>query len=594
MLSPKYGEWLASTGVSPLTLSTKRLPDCVMTGCKLPPVSPCARKRKQVGHTNRFQLHGCTEVAAASDLLGQAQVQRSARVGMNGTLRSLRTADFPVRGHDDTPCQEVLLPQIVSPLSASMPTHSQPCSSSPCSPSALKPEDMFYLVSRQIVSYTQPDAVLECLGSQWELHLPYLIKSSTLTDLYASCRKQRLPYPPPEPTGSKTGSRRRTGPHSRPETCLFHKKRKERKAPDPIFMQLSIRDPAICKEALSFALRTLYVPDTSPERWSEGVLAAAIRLGIPPLFERCLTVMRAKISPSTVCEFHGVASRYKEQSLMKECEKWLERHLVCELSNIYLKYLPFELLLKTIRSSRFFTPSEYHLFKTVLYWVHLQLNPTVQVLPTHTSIIHFFSSWPREGPFLEQPEGQKYSILFQFLHLHGITGHHHLQEIQRSRIFPQSWLLNLFSTHYYTLLRGGDMALTDFSQQAVRFGLIIDRVGNTCCSQTVALWGFFFQMRVAKTDSNTHTFSLQRLKQWDAELPSRAWQRYPISTMTERLVHYQVVVQSQNGDQWQDFCSGPIHHEFGLTKPSCLSEVFKLSGLTLPILVTFALALPPL
>ncbi|XP_063049193.1 uncharacterized protein LOC134443243 [Engraulis encrasicolus] len=252
MSSRKYGEWLASTGVSPLALSTKRLPDCVMTGCKLPPVSPCARKRKQVGHTNRFQLsHACSVAAEASDLLGQAQVQRSARVGMNGTLRSIRTADFPVHGQDGCPCHEVSLPQIVSPVSAAMPTHSRPCSSPPSSPSALKPEDTFYLVSRQIVGQPQPDAVLECLGSQWEMHLPYLIKSSTLTDLYASCRKQRLPYPPPEPASSKSSGRRRTGPHSRPEMCLSQKKRKPRKSPEPIFMQLPIRDPAISKEGKS-------------------------------------------------------------------------------------------------------------------------------------------------------------------------------------------------------------------------------------------------------------------------------------------------------------------------------------------------------
>ncbi|XP_042564977.1 BTB/POZ domain-containing protein 16 isoform X2 [Clupea harengus] len=577
MLTPKYGEWLASTGLSPLTITAKLLPDCLTTGSKLPPVASCARKRRQVGHTNRFQLHGCSEVVAGSDLLGQAQVERSVRVGMNPTLRSIRTADFPVRGHEDAPCHESLLPQIMSPLSAAMPTHSRPCSDSPGSPSTLKPEDKFYLVSRQTVSFTQPDAVLECLGSQWELHLPYLIKSTTLTDLYASCRKQRLPYPSPEPAGSKSDSRRQAEQHGRPKTYQLQRKRKMRKTAEPMFMQLPIRDSSITKEALSFALCTLYAPETCPEQWTEGVLGVAIRLGVPPLFERCLSEMRSRIRPSTVNEFHRVAGRYKEESLMKECEKWLERHLVCDLSNsIYLKYLPLELLLKIIRSPRVFTPSEYHLLRTVLYWVYLQLNTTTQVLPTHPPIITFFSSWPKEGAFLEQPDGQQYSILFHSLRLHGITDYHHLEEMQRTRIFPQSWLLNLFSTHYYTLLRGGDMSEPQ------------------CCSQTVALWGFYFLMRAAKTELNTYTFSLQRLKQWDSELPSRAWQRYPISMMAERLVRYQVFVQSQNGDEWQDFCSGPIHHEFGLMKPSCFSEVFKLSGLTLPILVTFALALPPL
>ncbi|XP_041941528.1 BTB/POZ domain-containing protein 16 isoform X2 [Alosa sapidissima] len=584
MLSPKYGLWLASTGVSPLTLSTKRLPDCVTTGCKLPPVWSSARKRRQVGHTNRFQLHGFTEVVAVSDLLGQAQVDRSMRTGMNATLKSIRTADFQVRGHDDAPCYESTLPQITSPQSSAVPTHSRPCSLSPGSPSAFKPEEKFYMVSRQTVNYSQPDAVLECLGSQWELHLPYLIKSSMLTNLYATCRKQRLPYPPPEPAG----------PHSRPESQPSQRKRNERKALGPLFMQLHVKDPSITKEALSFALRTLYAPDTCPEQWTEGLLAAAICLGLPPLFERCLSEMQSRIRPSTVCEFHSVASRYKEESLVKECEKWLERHLVCELSNsIYLKYLPLGLLLKTLQSPRVFTPSEYQMFRTVLYWVYLQFNIALQVLPTHSHIITFFSSWPREGAFLEQPEGLRFSVLFHSLRLHGITDCHHLEEMQRTRIFPQSWLLHLFSSHYYTILKGGDMPVSNFSQQAVRFGMVIDGESQ-CCSQTVGLWGLYFIMSVAKTESNTHIFSMQRLKPWDSELPSCAWQRHPVSMMAERLVRYQVLVQSQNGDQWKDFCSGPIHHEFGLNKPSCHSEVFKLSGLTLPILVTFALALPPL
>ncbi|XP_062387187.1 BTB/POZ domain-containing protein 16 isoform X2 [Sardina pilchardus] len=603
MLSQKYGQWLASTGVSPLTLSTKRLPDCVTTGCKLnvsvcnmqlPPVWSSARKRRQVGHTNRFQLRGVTAVVAGSDLLGQAQVERSVRAGMNATLKSIRTAEFPVGGHDDAPCYESMLPQITSPQGSPVPVHSRPCSLSPGSPSAFKPVEKFYMVSRQTVNYSQPDAVLECLGSQWELHLPYLIKSSTLTHLYASCRKQRLPYPPPEPAGSKSGGRRCEGPHSRPQTQPSQRKRKERTALDPVFMQLPVKDPSITKEVLSFALRTLYAPDTCPEQWTEGLLAAAIHLGLPPLFERCLSEMRSRIRPSTVCEFHSVASRYKEESLVKDCEKWLERHLVCELSNsIYLKYLPLELLLKTLQSPRVFSPSEYQMFRTVLYWVYLQFNFALQVLPTHSHIIAFFSSWPREGAFLEQPEGQRFSILFHSLRLHGITDCHHLEEMQRTQIFPQSWLLHLFSTHYYTMLKGGDMPVSNFSQQAVRFGMVIDRESQ-CCSQTVALWGLYFLMSVARRESNTHTFNLQRLKPWDSEPPSRAWQRHPVSMMAERLVCYQVIVQSQNGDQWMDFCSGPIHHEFGLNMPSSHSEVFKLSGLTLPILVTFALALPPL
>lgn len=43
--------------------------------------------------------------------------------------------------------------------------------------------------------------------------------------------------------------------------------------------------------------------------------------------------------------------------------------------------------------------------------------------------------------------------------------------------------------------------------------------------------------------------------------------------MTERALSYQINVQAHVHGQWQEFNSGPINQEFGLTKRTCKSQV---------------------
>lgn len=311
------------------------------------------------------------------------------------------------------------------------------------------------------------------------------------------------------------------------------------------------------------------------------------------VIDRCLTEMINKISSSTVCIFHRVSCKFKETSLQRACERWLELYLVTELTCfIYLRDLPFELLHKTLSSPRVFAACEYQLLKTVLYWVFLQFNPAAQILPSHRFIMTFFSSWPRAGVFLEQPVGQRFTVLFRALRLHGITQRAHLEEMQQIHVFPQSWLLLIFSKHYYTLHSGGDMQITDFSQQAVRFGMVIEREPQYC-TRTIGLYGFYFLLKAASMgELDSHGFSLQRLRHWDPAMSVQACERHPFSMMTERALSYQINVQAHVHGQWQEFNSGPINQEFGLTKRTCKSQVFKVRGLSLPIFVTFALAFP--
>ncbi|XP_014013830.2 BTB/POZ domain-containing protein 16 isoform X2 [Salmo salar] len=507
------------------------------------------------------------------------------RVALNTSLRTIRTADSPQPyPHDEPP-----LPRLTLLASTSLPRSPRRCV--PGHSSKATPEDLFYLLSRSVVHYNQPDVVLECLGSQWELHCPNLTKSGTLSDLYMSTRQQRARSLQDRAGSGKSGKDKL---YSRPGSSNSSRDKQNGKKPaGPLVLQLSVKEATVTKEALSFALRTLYNPEACPEHWGEGVLSTAALLGLPHLFQRCLTEMINKISSSTVCIFHRVSCKFKETSLQRACERWLELYLVTELTCfIYLRDLPFELLHKTLSSPRVFAACEYQLLKTVLYWVFLQFNPAAQILPSHRFIMTFFSSWPRAGVFLEQPVGQRFTVLFRALRLHGITQRAHLEEMQQIHVFPQSWLLLIFSKHYYTLHSGGDMQITDFSQQAVRFGMVIEREPQYC-TRTIGLYGFYFLLKAASMgELDSHGFSLQRLRHWDPAMSVQACERHPFSMMTERALSYQINVQAHVHGQWQEFNSGPINQEFGLTKRTCKSQVFKVRGLSLPIFVTFALAFP--
>ncbi|XP_030630897.1 BTB/POZ domain-containing protein 16 [Chanos chanos] len=507
-----------------------------------------AGQRKQVGHTNRRQLTSLLDC----DLLGQAQVERAMRADIRTSRKTTK------KGLENnlnlTLCYaSVTMPPMESPLChGSLNYHNPVCPIAP-----------------------DTDVILECLGSIWELHYPYLTKAVTLAELCEGSQKQ--------------------GTTQLQDTADTKRLRRTRRTvTSPTILQLSVKEPSVTKETLSFALRTLYSPSQCPEHWEEGILSTATILGLPHLFQRCLNEMVQKISSVTVCDFHHVSYKYKDTILQRACERWLELHLVTHLScHINLRDLPFDLLLKTLRCPRLFVSSEYELLKTVLLWVYLQINPNDQILPSHSAVITFFSNCSlKAGIFLEQPIGQKYTVLFQALHLHGITEWHHLEEIQQINLFPQSWLLLIFSRHYYTLQRGGDMSLTDFSTDAIRFGMIIKNESQSCI-QTIGLYGFYFILKSTGLDtSDTYGFSLERLRHWDPELSSDSFMTCPFSMVAERHMRYQITVQSCINQEWQVFSSGPINQKFTLRKRFCKSQMYKLKGLCVPILVTFALAFP--
>ncbi|KAG2463149.1 BTBDG protein, partial [Polypterus senegalus] len=452
-------------------------------------------------------------------------------------------------------------------------------------PGLPRPEDLFYVQSRKVAKNMAPDIVLECMGSFWELHCPYLTKSRILMELFSSVNK-----PKSQDNESSDQMLQLT-------TCMLPSgagNQQEQQSPrKPIMIKFQVKDPGVSKNALAAALLNLYRSDpVVGVEEAEGLLAAAKVLVFPQLYQKCLSVMLDNINSNTVCRFHHVACEVREDNLMMTCERWLELYLVPHLqSKIQLRELSQDLLLKTLKSPRLFTYSEYQVFRTLLYWLFLRLNPTVQIMPSHSSILTYFISLSKGAAFLERDVGKKYIPLFQCLRLYGIMDSLQLEEIQQIQLLPQMWLVRIFTKHYYALHRGGDMPfLEDFDTQALRFGLIIEGEAQYH-TKTISMYGFYFELKaVRKGESSCYNFSMQRLQHSDPTLSFRACKRHPFCLMQERGVIYEIKVQSRVKGKWQIFCTDRVNQEFGVTKKSSESQVLKVNGLSPPIFATFSLA----
>ncbi|XP_060795240.1 BTB/POZ domain-containing protein 16 isoform X2 [Neoarius graeffei] len=552
-------------------------------------VGLAGRQRRQTGHTNRWRLAPPTP----GDFLGQSQVRRVMRSGIcvHSPHRSTKSVDTLQQRRDDAPSQPPPPPSPPPPLQALTPAELCMSQNIQLSHTPANPEHAFHIISQQVVQDAQPDAVLECFGSMWELHCPYLCESETLAELYRKSKEQRYTLLQER---TKSGAR---------ERCVLRGGKQMRPRPDggtgmsrgsltcrtPILLSLNINNPSVTKESLSFALSTMYRRDERPDEWCEAVLCAATLLRLPQLRQRCLKEMRSSIRFSTVCDLHRISYKYKQASLQEACERWLELFLVSDLSHhIDLRDLTFELLLKTLQCPRVFTSNEYELLRTVLYWIYLQFNTREHALPSHSTIISFFCR--ASQVFLEQLSGQTYAPLFQALRLHGITERQHMEEMQKINMFPHSWLQLIFSNLVYSIHSGGDMHITNFSKQAVRFGMTVT---GEHCTHTVGLYGFYFLLKASRVgESDAFAFSMERLRHWDPALAESWRTTQPFSMRAERCVRYQISVQSRVCGEWQERSSGELNQAFGLTKRCCKSKVFTLDGLCVPALVTFSLAFP--
>ncbi|XP_014921417.1 BTB/POZ domain-containing protein 16 isoform X3 [Acinonyx jubatus] len=425
------------------------------------------------------------------------------------------------------------------------------------------------------VQSREADVILECLGSRWELHQPQLFQSETLSKLYLMALAQSTKRPTKEL-----------------ESLLRAQlpgKIKERPPTKKMIISLKINDPVVTKVAFAMALKSLYLSQVEMNVNDVlAVLASAHVLQFSSLFQRCVAMMMKGLTPSTVKSFYLAGCKYKEEQLTTACEKWLEMNLVPLVgTQIHLRKIPQELLHRVLRSPRLFTFNEFHLLKTLLLWVFLQLNPKVQTVPVQETVLAFFTSFSRKYSFLDQDTGQSLVPLFLCLRLHGIIKGKNLEELRHINFFPESWLIRVTANHYHALESGGDMAhVKDLTTQAVRFGLLFNQEYTTH-SEVIAIYGFFFEIKGVRHDTTSYSFYMQRVRHSDV-----VCEHSPVSLRAERLVKYEIRAQTLVDGQWQEFRTNQITQKFGFSKPSCKSHALKIHTVGLPIYASFSFIFP--
>ncbi|CAK6435978.1 unnamed protein product [Pipistrellus nathusii] len=421
---------------------------------------------------------------------------------------------------------------------------------------------------------------LECLGFQWELHLPQLFQSQTLAKLYVSA----LSGPPAGRPGDL--ERVLTGPSA--------EKARERPPVKRLTIALRINDPLVTKLAFATALKNLYTSQVELGLDEVlGVLASAHALQFRSLFQRCVTIMVDGLSSSNVASFHMAGCKYKEQPLSAACEKWMEMNLVAEVGRqIHLQKIPKELLLTVLRSPSLFVFSEFHLLKTLLLWVYLQVTPRLLAFPTLEAVLAFFSSSPKKPCFLDQDVECGFAEIFLCLRLHGIIRGQDLDVLRHLNFFPESWLIRVTANHYHAMESGGDMAFAkDLTHQAVRFGLLFYKEFSAY-SEMIAIYGFFFAMRGVRNNSTSYSFYMQRIRPADVGFPSEVCEHGLVSLRPERLVRYEIRAQALVGGRWQQFGTRPVLQKFRFVRPHCRSQVLQIQTTGSPIYVSFSFIFP--
>lgn len=600
-------------------------------------VLPCNRERHQVGTTNRWRMADCLY----SDLLGKTQALKAVNMPYNQALICIMTAESPKlcinpdlnsaytfhRSPDRPQTTPHLTAASFDPaVSASCPTPLRNRNQSPSvSKSSLSskresmttagpvdvyihkaaclasPKDVFFYHAKKSMSFVGPaeqhntfDVMLKCVGVDWELHRSFIQKADTLVEKLA-----RLD----DPDGQKCRSRLVSDtPHSfvhNNSTKPVNEPARRRSDKDLDHMSvihLDIQDSTITKRAMAIALGNLYHDEIDVElNQVAGVMAAADALGFQQLIEGCGEIMLKSINCATVCCYHQAASKYHQEQVVVACERWLELNLIPQLSlNIQLREMSAELLQKILKSARLFVLGEYSVFRTLVYWLFLQLNSDLQLMPANATVLSFFNCFPKSTAFLETDQGHAFLPLFQSLRLHGITDTNNIHDMQILNIVPQSWLVSFLSQHCRALQGGGDMLqMPNFESCSVRQGFIIDD-GCHYHSQVLSLHGFHFDLKAVREDTtNTYTFYMERLKPGDPKLSFQQCERHMFSMRPDRVTRYCLTVQCLDVGKDVMHTTGIITQKFGLGHKTSHSQVLRVEDLVEPIYVTYTVLFPP-
>ncbi|XP_070608660.1 BTB/POZ domain-containing protein 16 [Erythrolamprus reginae] len=542
--------------------------------------------RNQAGPTNRWRF----PFSSSCDLLGISQSDKAKQEGLNRSLIAIMTVDSPVPLEKEFGAWRTsaeLLDESSDPSFSGM--QAQVRSKSRICSYERFPNQMLFSYTQKITEGMEPDVTLDCLGYEWELHRMYLFKSHVLSQLLAEAA-QYIYSPSPR---SILKSKKETRCYKRNVlTGYKHDGFCQQKEKMPkVNIALKITDPDVTRFAFAVALKNMYDPESEVnEEDVLGILASAQVLQFPTLFLKCIQVMKRSICSTNVSNYYIAGRKYKQPYLIAICERWTEVKLVPELGcQISLRNLPHELLQKVLKSPRLFTINEFYLLRTALYWVFLQQNPKIQIIPSYDAILTYFSSLPKTCSFLEREEGQQYMAIFQSLRLHGITSSRHLEELLEINFFPLPWLTRTLSDHYYALENGGDMPFqADFNSQAVRFGLLLKEEPRYH-AKVISIYGFFFELKAIKHDASAYSFYMKRVRHADPIIAYFTAELSPVSLQKEREITYEIKAQCQTDEKWEEFTTERLTQSFGVKKPSSKSQILKARMPSVPIYVTFLL-----
>ncbi|XP_052704688.1 BTB/POZ domain-containing protein 16-like isoform X7 [Crassostrea angulata] len=610
------------------------------------PVTPRCRVRKMVGSTNRWRL----PESLGSDLLGSSQAIKAVHMNYNNSLVNIITAESPVlnmnldvsgpykfRQTDDRPLTEperTFSPQRVSVDSFAVPVSSPSVrirgTPTPLGPirkfvpsnaRPATPKDIFLYHSKKSHSLLGPgkkvpdfDVVLKCLNMDWELHRPFLQKAEVLAALVkdADGPKFHKYYRSPASETLDTYIKKNQfysndykemsnrlslveDPEEEEIKGVNHPAHvSEKRVNSVTVIKLDCKDPLLTKTAMAVALGNLYHDEVEVEVEDvANVLACASVLGFKALQNTCGKMMLENINHRTVCKYHLAASKYQQEQVVLACERWLELNLIPQMScQIQLREVSMDLLQKTLKSHRLFTFNEYSIYRLLSYWLFLQLNPQVQLMPSHSTVLSYYNSLPKNCALVEKDEGQCYAPLFSAVRLTGITDTNHIQDMQMMNILPPSQLIDLLSQHYHALQGGGDMgSLRNFNAYSVRQGFIVDDEPHYH-SEVLSLHGFHFELKAVRSSAGHVAFYMQRLKPGDPILSFRQCERHTFSMRPDREVRYCITVQQyQKGDNSYK-TTGIVSQKFGLGDKTSRSECLKMEKLDSPVYATFAVMFP--
>lgn len=477
------------------------------------------------------------------------------------------------------------------------------------------PLELFLCRSQTVGLHKVPDVIVYAVDTTWELHKPYLQKSSLLSSMLRKAEmtgmrnieeEEEEEAFNPEEGGTNLDALKTSASSANMDpsavTSDMSVGRRQSSTSEwyknQLTFKLRVRDPLITKQTFALALSALYESESEmnvSEADVVGVLAAASFLGFTALEKLCADIMLRSIAAWSVCAFLAAASKYKQSSVVDACERWLELNLIPQLSvQIFLSYLPQDRLEKCLKSTKLFTWSEYSLYKMLAYWIFLQQHPNLQLMPSWGTVVTWFMSLPKITSFLEREEGHGYVNLFRAVRLGGITDSSQLDELQKMNLVPQSWLLRIYSQHYHALQGGGDMSLmTRFEHGAIRKGFILEE-HLKYHSEIMSLHGFHFEMKAVRDEIDSkYSFFLQRLKPNDPVLSFRACERHTFSMRHDREVRYCIRVQWLDCGVNKVFSTGVLCQSFGFSGKTKQSEVISVEDVCMPLYVTVSLMFPP-